>query len=236
MMRLLASVALASLHLAMPLTMGMLRPTTAGGTPAFSYRTTSVNTANQSSYTFTAVDIGTAHASRLVIVGVSTQTSDPTAVTVGGVSATKVVEGNTGNGQAEIWQAAVPTGTTGDIVVTAASAVNCVVHVWAGYPGNTTAVDKLGADLGSGTSITLTDLAKTNGGFTVMMDVGSATATRVFSQNGAETITENYDAVVEGARVSGAASHINTATTTLDDYTTTWSVTTGGSFVAASWA
>ncbi len=209
----------------------------ASGTPAFSYRNTYTDVTNASSYTFTAADIGTANALRLVIVGVNTQSSDPTAITIAGVSATKIVETSTGVSRSEIWAAAVPTGTTGDIVVTAASAVNCIVHVWAGYPASTTAVDSLGTLGSSPTSFTLTDLAKTNGGFTVMMDMaGSLTVTRSFTQNGAETIIENFDGVQESSRTSGAASHINTATTTLDDYTVTYSATpSGGDFVAASW-
>lgn len=79
--------------------------------------------AASSSITFTAVDLGTATSDRLVAVYFSTGTSNSgqaTAVTIQGISATQAVRSGTGNVNVTnvIWYATVPTGTTGDVVVT----------------------------------------------------------------------------------------------------------------------
>jgi hypothetical protein len=86
------------------------------------YRTALGSTTNASSYTFSNVDIGTASFDRLVIVVVHAVTASSainiTGVTIAGVTATEVVVGpNTGIRNA-IFTALVPTGTTGNIVVT----------------------------------------------------------------------------------------------------------------------
>lgn len=76
-----------------------------------------------STVTFTSVDLGTAAADRLVAVYFGTGTTNAgqvTAVTIQGISATQAVRSGTGNGFVTnvIWYATVPTGTTGDVVVT----------------------------------------------------------------------------------------------------------------------
>lgn len=80
-------------------------------------------------FTASAVGIGTATSDRIVVAAIgldiaSLSVSDghPSAVTIGGVSATKAVSftnSSTGsNLSMSLWSAPVPTGTTGDIVVT----------------------------------------------------------------------------------------------------------------------
>lgn len=95
-----------------------------------------VSTANLAEYTFSTVALGDAAADRQIIVHVGTNASgsaDVTALTVGGVSASPVVavtDGALGNVRSELWIAAVPTGTTGDIVVTLdATATLCGIVV-----------------------------------------------------------------------------------------------------------
>jgi hypothetical protein len=59
---------------------------------------------------------------------------DITAVTIGGVSATELVNLTPSAPYSGIWEADVPTGTTGDIVVSASGTPHrCSVGVWALY-------------------------------------------------------------------------------------------------------
>tara|TARA_R110002020_G_scaffold172041_3_gene362194 strand:+ start:913 stop:1599 length:687 start_codon:yes stop_codon:yes gene_type:complete len=76
-----------------------------------------------SSYTFSSIDFGTAAANRHVIaVGgwehSTSGTTDPSSVTIGGVTATKVATKNDGRyDRSFMYIAAVPTGTSGALVV-----------------------------------------------------------------------------------------------------------------------
>lgn len=74
----------------------------------------------QSPVTFSNVDFGTEAADRYIIVGYSTRNDTRTinSVTIGGVSATILVQQGDGNTTTGMAIAAVPTGTSGDVVVT----------------------------------------------------------------------------------------------------------------------
>lgn len=89
---------------------------TATGNPA------SQNTGT-TSVTFTAVPIGTASADRIV-VALYNSTAVATGMTIGGVTATKAIDELTGISGLQMWYAAVPTGTTANIVVTAGGAMS----------------------------------------------------------------------------------------------------------------
>jgi hypothetical protein len=83
----------------------------------------SIDATNLTTYTFSSQALGTASADRKIIVGVSTNSTPGRTVstlTVGGVSATLVARQTSSNGEEmlEMWEAEVPTGTTGDVVVT----------------------------------------------------------------------------------------------------------------------
>ena len=91
--------------------------------------------AGSGSYTFSSAAIGTASATREVVVGVwmsEVSGSGVDALTIGGVSATQLISHNlSAEKDASFWKANVPTGTTGDIVVThGASGYNCAIDVW----------------------------------------------------------------------------------------------------------
>ena len=95
------------------------------------YLTSSVNTSNLTTYTYSAVAIGTAHFNRHIAVAVLFDATDdypPASVTIGGVSATLV---KAQNAAVALYIAKVPTGTTADIVVTYASAaLRSAIGVW----------------------------------------------------------------------------------------------------------
>lgn len=73
-----------------------------------------------SSIQFESVDFGAEAIDRYIIVGYSTRndTRTITAVTIGGISATILVQDTNGNTTTGMAMAAVPTGTSGDVVVT----------------------------------------------------------------------------------------------------------------------
>lgn len=98
-------------------------------------------------YTFSGVSLGTAYEGRRIIVCYSGSEAghDLTAVTVGGVSASQLAEFSfsSGNHRNEIWMATVPTGTTGDIVLTSSAATGWakVIDVYSLDSAKTTVVD-----------------------------------------------------------------------------------------------
>lgn len=219
------------------MTLGLLMSGTAiAPPPAFSYRDSYLSTADQSNYSFTNCDIGTAHVKRLVVVGVIAISGQSSAVTVGGISASLVVDSDPGDDAGcQIWQALVPTGATATIAVSVVSATSCIIHVYAGYPANPTAVGSFGQITEGGNDGLATDVAKTAGGFLIMIGHTQGNRTFVFSTTGAETFTENFDGLIEGADNSGAASFIATATTTTDDMIYTLNGNSNHNSATASW-
>jgi hypothetical protein len=93
-------------------------------------------TTNLTTYTFTAASLGTAHADRYVIVGVASVAGFARTIssaTIGGVAATLNHNQNLGF-TGRIISAAVPTGATGDVVLTFSGAMtSCAIGVWAAY-------------------------------------------------------------------------------------------------------
>ena len=90
-----------------------------------SFITSTESSSDLTEYTFSGVSLGTAHTNRRIVVvsGANKVSSNRSisSMTIGGVSASFIVKATTSGGtQAtmEIWSAIVPTGTTGDIVVT----------------------------------------------------------------------------------------------------------------------
>lgn len=91
------------------------------------------NTVVSSVYTFTDVSFGDAAAGRTIALGVTVRGDNGAAsVTIGGVAATVVNHANSSNIHAHIVYAAVPTGTSGTIVVTltGAHSHSCAISLW----------------------------------------------------------------------------------------------------------
>jgi len=166
-----------------------------------SYRNFYSDPANASTYTFTSADLGTAAANRHIIVGINGvggSASQVSSVTIGGVSAARVIAGTLQyNSPIEIWIAAVPTGATGDIVVNFNGSESAAsVSVWAAYLASATPVD-----IGDGTGTFNDTLNSTAGGFAVAITMLNPTAGSTWTN-----VTENYDTVVDGnSQMSGAS-------------------------------
>ena len=107
----------------------------------FSYVYTAKNktVGSASSFNFTSTAISAAGATRIVLVGITFRDTTSTGVTIGGVTASRINTVSNSSGRQELWQAAVPTGTTATIAVSlAGSASYCAIQVWAIYGANST--------------------------------------------------------------------------------------------------
>ena len=100
-----------------------------GRPPEIEWTHTSSSSANATSYTFNSVALGIEHSSRLIVIGATAR--GILGITVGGVAATRVISPLTNF--LEMWQAAVPTGSTATVIVTssAVAADRCMIEVWA---------------------------------------------------------------------------------------------------------
>ena len=153
------------------------------------------NTANSnilnfasSPQTFTSVSFGAAASDRLIFVSAEyySVTAVITAMTIGGVSATKdtgsyATDGS--NGSLGWWWALVPTGTTGNIVVTSSSppADTVAISVYRVVGANTT-TPVSSSTISSGTNITLTvPTSPANGAMIVASDAWGFSAAPALS-------------------------------------------------------
>lgn len=212
-----------------------------GPVPAFSFRNVYSDNGSATTYNFASSDTGTEDVLRVNVVAVVTSSAVAVAasgVVVNGVTATQAITSgaSTAGRVVELWYAANPTGTTGTISVTFASGVvNARIYVWAGYPASATPVDAVGANAASSPQ-TLTDLAKTSGGFAVFAtNRNQASVTVALTSAGAETITEHDDSTLDALVSTGSMSFAVTATTTTDDYTATWSNSGNSGVAGATW-
>lgn len=161
------------------------------------------STTNSSSYNFASQNIGTASSDRIVVVGVSLYDGGPpSSVTIGGVSASKL--NTAGAGNASLWAASVPTGSTATIsVVTNSTASCCGIAIWTLKNTTGYAVEaKPNAANSSNTAASETfTFASVNKGdaLIVMSRIRSANA-GTYSVTGA---TERFDLTVE----SGVSGH-----------------------------
>lgn len=115
--------------------------TDAGGAFDVSFLSTQFSTTDTATWTFSGISLGDADPGRTICVAVYTRKNDPTttisSVTIGGVSATLIsgtadtlANGGSNNIMA-MYEADVPTGTTGDLVITCAAAtlrMACAVY------------------------------------------------------------------------------------------------------------
>lgn len=174
---------------------------TAAGGPAHTLTDSFQLIDEETPFTETAAAIGSAAADRLVFVVMSGFKSTDAAfvsVTIGGVSATQAVAVRrsifSATGFAEIWWAAVPTGTTGNIVVTGSGGGESVTADVAVYKvtGANTTVPIQTSNTGSVASgnvsaaVTITASSVTLAG--AMVGISSTDANVTFTN-----ITEDYE-------------------------------------------
>ena len=161
---------------------------------------------NASGYTFSGQNFGSADSSRLIVVTVGSMRvgsndapTSCTGVTIGGVSGTQVLHTLDSDGIISIWQALVPTGTSGSVVCNfSETANNCVIGVHRIVTG-TQGVRNTGSDEvhNSGTEPSIAATVPT-GGYGVVMLIASDNP-----HTGASGYTERFEHAIEGAGGSG---------------------------------
>lgn len=174
---------------------------------AISFLQAAQSTANETTYTFSSQNLGTADAGRYIVVAAHCNSGTTvgfglSSVTVGGVAATIVVQQNNASGGfsgcSALAIAAVPTGTTGNIVVTwSHGAARCEIQAYR-LTGIASATP---ADTKSSTASDPTaSLDVPAGG--VAIGAGCTSANTIATWTG---LSEDSDAVVEGTLTSTSA-------------------------------
>lgn len=173
------------------------------------------------SKTWAGLSLGTAASDRKIIVGVTRRIGTGTLVintlTVGGVSATRIATFNIASGyQIEFWGAAVPTGTTGDVVVNVAEAgvgrISVILWRTTGVQSFTATDSKTDNTISSRTLAVSLNVSANGAGFAATYFNQGNLATTVWSG-----LTERYSTASSdgGARVDGASADFATAQTGL---------------------
>lgn len=176
---------------------------------AITYADSGSSGSNLSSYTFSAKSFGTEHEERYLLIGVSGQrqaaSNSITSVTAGGQACTQVAAANSGNGTDHItafFTAAMPTGTSGDVVVNFVGAqYRAAIVVWSVVGGEGTIYDSNSVTTGDPSNTTIS--SPENGGVVSML-IGNAPTDVAWTG-----VTEDFEANVDGAEVS--AGHQNYA-------------------------
>lgn len=181
-----------------------------------------VTTGTSSSYTFTSQNLGTAAASREVVVAVShnhTAARVVTGVTVAGITASLVVQDSVSTqvGVA-LWKASVPSGATGNVVVTLNGVTDAVYialwHVTGGISGQTTSSNQNSV----GFTIAATVTGVTNGVVIAALNWRDGASGRSVTWTG---VTERYDARSPSANMDTSGGESTTVGSVTATATTT---------------
>jgi hypothetical protein len=166
--------------------------------------------ANRTTYTFSSVSLGAADSSRKIVMAFGvTSPAAATSVTCGGVTASLVASVQTGNRDTYIYQAAVPIGTTGDIVATWASdANNCSIGTWRVVNAESSIHDS-DTDYTNSTRSLVTSINIPAGGCCIAVTVGVIGSSMTYTN-----LTERYDSALEDQH-SGASDDFSTLQTGL---------------------
>ena len=179
---------------------------------AASFVTSASSSADASSYTYSTISLGAAASNRKIVVTVAAYGSGNgrtiSSLTVGGVEATQVVAAtiSTNSPTAAIWIASVPTGITGDIVVTwTAGMIGCDIAVFRLIGASSTA-KATGTDIVNDGANTVTLFVPGGGVVIAVVLVDSSDASGVSTTSWSATVTEVTDEAVDvGEEVSGSA-------------------------------
>lgn len=213
-----------------------------GGAPSSSTAATvtfvaaTTNSATASSYTFSSQSLSTAATGRIIAVVVAAERTSSGArtvssLTVAGTSAALVVRQTSDNGDAfEIWEAAVASGTSGDIVLNFnASMDSCGIGVYAVYNARYQEHFTIKAE---GTSLSDTLVIPDNS-----IAIGGGHSTASSATGTFVGLTENYDEVID-AHISHAGASTSTASSagggTTISYTSS-SPNADDTLIAATW-
>lgn len=203
---------------------------------SLSFLQTASTTTGATTFTFSSQNLGTASSDRYIIVGIGTRKAGTTgqinSVTVGGVSATIVGQtkatGDSNNSTAGMAIALVPTGTTGDVVVTMSEAfLRMGISLWSA----TSLSSITPTDSGTSNASDPTDnLNISAGGFAIGYSFAGSNVTATWTG-----LTENFDTNFQtNASHTGASQTFDTIQTGRT-ITADWTGGTTNAGVFASW-
>ena len=165
-------------------------------TPGVTYHGHTVDTSDSTSYTLTGVSIGPADATRVVVVGISGRTLAPTAVTIGGVTATLDITAVS----TWVYRAVVPTGATADIVImSSTTGMGVIVGVWSIVGYAVTVEQSKSQSIPSG-ALSMTTTA--GGALIAVSYIAPTNRTTDFVGVG-----EDYDVFSSASDINGAGGH-----------------------------
>lgn len=208
----------------------------ADAVPAFQFAGTQVDTAAASTtFTFPSVPIGPADANRRVyaVFTVGGATTNISSVTIGGITATRAIDGSsTTIGRQAIYYADVPTGTTATIVITTSAAcTTCICSVYKTTIANLLLLDAV-SNFDNNTTLALTDLSVAPGGFVLVQARDAATALSI-AYNGIDTPVQD-DLRTSGLIQALSKSFLTTEGVDTNDFTITTTPSVALFGVAAS--
>jgi hypothetical protein len=183
-------------------------------TPAISHVSDDSTGVNATTFTFSSQALGAAASDRRIVVAVGAgggSVGTASGVTVGGVTATQVVHAALDvEANSSIWWAAVPTGTTGDVVVTFTSSKgNCGVSCYRLTGADMVLSTATDVAAGSGAASLGTVGTPDNAvvvGNVYLTEGGGATRTNTWAG-----LTENLDDEIEGGSIHSTASGLITS-------------------------
>ena len=214
---------------------------TGGSVMEFDYLGTSVSSSNLNTYTFLSNDLGSADAERVIAVVIhatAASTRSITSVSIGGIAATAAVTDASAR-PIGIWYAAVPTGTTGNIVVNfnSTGALDCRIGWFRLVPSVSTPLDTGDSGLAAPPR-TVSNIEVVDGGCVISaLMVAGLTATGLApTYNGVDGSTTHYilDAPSGSNSIFAVASIATTQDSTTNDVGWSWTGNNGQALVA-SW-
>jgi hypothetical protein len=201
-----------------------------GGSKAFSYQELKTDGDSLSAYTFAAANLGTAEVGRVIIVSITANGNAAktiSSVTIGGVSASILVQQSNGFWAGGIAAAVVPTGTTGDIVVNLSNTAGAAT---VGVYRATGLASVTPIDTDSNTTFSGLTLTAEGGGFLIALTTHSGSGGTITWANA----NEDFDTTVADSanRLSGAS--IATTSTSITVTPTAAGTPSSQVFVAAT--
>lgn len=208
---------------------------------ALSFLQGNTSATDLTTYTFSGENLGTAAGDRYIIVGVAARAGATgrsiSSITVGGVSATISIQGTQDGAAAccvgALAIAAVPTGTTGDVVVTfSGGMLRCAIQLYRATGLSSATPSDTDSDV-SGAANPTVNLDVPAGGFAIGSGVSGSSSGGPVTWTG---LTEDYDAQIGGeASWSTSASQTFVAAQTGLAITITMGTKTDPVGVFASW-
>ena len=206
-----------------PIPLGVLASSHKSGTALTpTFLQTAINASDFTTYTFTAQPLGSASSSRRIVVAVAgrhfSTAISVSSVTIGGVSAAIDVATGSALNTVAIASLAVPTGTTGDVVITFSSgSQRCGIAMWT--------VDGAASTFSAGgTGTGGASVASVAGGCVIAHALNTASEAATWTG-----ITKRYEEAIEGTTILHSGGDVATPSAQTVAASVSWT----GALVAA---